>query len=59
MGSAGTMVYAVYSDKDCAQWTGNLEDVTTKSDLAAGNPCCLHRLAKEHNHVTTTIQLIE
>lgn len=39
MGSAGAMVYAVYSDKDCAQWTGNLEDVTTKSDLTAGNTC--------------------
>lgn len=39
MGSAGAMVYAVYSDKECAQWTGNLEDVTTKSDLAARNTC--------------------
>lgn len=39
MGSAGAMVYTVYSDKECAQQTGNLEDVTTKSDLAAGNTC--------------------
>lgn len=39
MRSAGATVYAVYSDKDCAQWTGNLEDVTTKSDHAAENTC--------------------